>query len=121
MAVLLNLLSMSLLGQMRIQVLNIIGHPITFKLVGNQITFESDSEGLLDISKYDVSRFSNEVFTFEFAIVDDETVMSKNLYFNNSQNSNFISYNKITLSLLLSDKDGIFYLRLKESWLLPED
>ena len=90
---------------------------VEFFLLGNNETLlKSNSDGILQLTKYQARKYKNEKFKLHFSNHLAYLVYRINLYFEKGKKTSdkHIKYNQITIEKLTPSKDNTFYLRRKE-------
>lgn len=93
------------------------GTGVGFFLLGDKSTvLRSNSSGVLELTKSQVRKHKNEMFTFHFSHHLAYMLYRTNLYTHKYKNisDKYMKAKGITIAQLTENKDTIFYLRRKE-------
>jgi len=101
----------------KIQLVDNDGNSIGFFLTGNKETLlKSNSDGVLQLTKYQLKKYKDEKFTLHFSNHLAYLVYRLNLYSKSGRSSSdeHIKYNQISIEKITPKNDNTFYLRRKE-------
>ena len=107
-----------------VEIKNYYENPINFYLsyeVDGKTSLVKSNKGILEISSLNQS--GAQYFTLFLEDNVAEAIYESDLYFENGLdlNDEHINYDEITVTKLLEDEDGIFFLRTRERYLDPID